>query len=350
MSTRLPGSFDRLLRRASIDELKAVFDTRPLDARGGQTRATALGFPDCPDELIVWLVGRGLDVDAPDEHGATALWERASAGRAEQIPLLLSLGADIQRQPRRGGTPLHAAAARQRPGTVRTLLDHGADVHAVDDAAETPLLRALRCTANGTIPDMARVAEMLLDAGSAATPEMRAAVERIGRRFELHRRSFSAALLPAADAGLRDLYRFFGAAPMRTRMLHDGTAPITVPAGSWQDRHRVFWEILVPPSGAARTVQGEVIRITGRVAREILDNRSRNWDREFRSMLGTLPVHLGSGSPLPEDDLAEALRLSRALRLGRGSARQVYRLSELAVVWVCANPEPVPLGPAGDAR
>jgi hypothetical protein len=339
-----------MLRRASIDELTAVFDTRPLDARGGQTRTTAIGFPDCPDELVIWLVEHGLDVDTADEHGATPLWERAAAGRAEQIPLLLSLGADIQRARRRGGTPLHAAAARQKPETTRALLAHGADVRAVDDFGETSLLRALRSTANSTIPGMARVAELLLDAGSAVTPEMRAAVERIGRNFELHRPSFSAALLPKADAGLRELYRLFGTAPMQTRMLHDGAAPIPVPAGSWQDRHQAFWELLVPASGAARTVQGEVIWITGRIAREILDNRSRNWDRDFRSMLGALPAHLDSGSPLPEGELAEALRLTSALRSGRGNEQQVYRLSELAVAWVCTNPEPAPLRTIADAR
>ncbi|WP_449282128.1 ankyrin repeat domain-containing protein [Leucobacter sp.] len=350
MSRRLPGSFDRLLRRASVDELKAVFDTRPLDARGGQTKAAAIGFPDCPDELIVWLVERGLDVDTTDEHGATPLWERAAAGRTEQIPLLLSLGADIRRQRRRGGTPLHAAAAHQRPDATRLLLEHGADVHAVDDAGETPLLRALKRTPNAGIPGMARVAELLLDAGSAVTPEMPEAVERITRNFEFHRPGFSAALLPKADTGLRELHRFFGATPVQARMLHDGTAPITIPSGTWQDRHQVFWELLVPANGAARTVQGEVIRITGRVAREILDNRSRSWDRDFRSMLGALPAHLGSGAPLPEDRLAEALRLSSALRSGHGSEQQVYRLSELAVAWVCANPEPLPLHATGYAR
>ncbi|AQA23836.1 putative ankyrin repeat-containing protein [Rhodococcus sp. MTM3W5.2] len=88
----LPKEFDAMLKTASLDELKAVFDRTMLDARGGSSKQTAIGFVECPDELIIWLVEQGLDVDASDLYEDTPLWTRASRGRAVQIPLLLSLG------------------------------------------------------------------------------------------------------------------------------------------------------------------------------------------------------------------------------------------------------------------
>lgn len=108
MRKTLPRDFETLLTRATPDELVSVFDRTRIDARGGSAKATAIGFVDCPDELIRWLVAQGLDVDATDTFGATPLHVRAARGRPEQIPLLLALGTDIERPHRFGGTPLHA--------------------------------------------------------------------------------------------------------------------------------------------------------------------------------------------------------------------------------------------------
>lgn len=340
----LPKEFAEMLTTASLDELKAVFDRTMLDARGGAGKHTAIGFVECPDELIGWLVEQGLDVDAADLYGGTPLWTRASRGRAEQIPRLLSLGADIQRPNRYGESPLHAAAGSQRPETTTVLLEHGADVRALNDAGETPMLHGLRRTRNLFVPGMTRVAKLLLDAGDAVTEEMRVEVTRIGTDFEFHRDGFNPDYLDETDAGLTELYRLFGVTPVPGRRRHDGVAPITVPGGTWQDRHQALWELLVPSNGAAETVQGEVVRLTGRIAREILDDGSPNWDRDFRNMLAALPEHYSSGTPLPAGELAEAHSLARALRSGRGADAQVYRLSELGVAWVASNPTPITLG------
>ena len=42
-----------------------------------------------------------------------------------------------------------------------------------------------------------------------------------------------------------------------------------------------LWDLLVPDSGQCRTLQGEVIRIAGRVGHEVYDNGGINWDRSF---------------------------------------------------------------------
>lgn len=346
----LPKDFDEMLKTASLDELKAVFDRTMVDARGGSSKQTAVGFVECPDELIVWLVEQGLDVDAADLYEDTPLWTRASRGRAEQIPLLLSLGADIDRPNRYGESPLHAASGGHRPEATRVLLEHGADPRALNGKGETPMLHGLRRTQNFFIPGMAQVARLLLDAGDAVTDEMWAAVTRIGTDFEFHRDNFNPDYLDETDAGLTELYRLFGVTPVAGRRRHDGVSPIAVPAGAWQDQHQALWQLLVPSNGPAATVQGEVVRLTGRIAREILDDGSPNWGRDFRHMLAALPEHYASGTPLPAGELQETQSLARALKSGNGDDAQVYRLSELAVAWVSVNPRSVPLGKVNYGR
>lgn len=174
MRKTLPKDFDDRLQTASPEDMQAIFGECLIDARGGHSKQTAVGFVDCPDELIVWLVAQGLDADAVDAYGATPLWMRASLGRAEQIPLLLSLGADIEYERGNAGTPLHAAAGRQKPGTTRVLIEQGANLNAVNSSGETPLLHGLRQTTNATIREMAQVAQALIGAGAVVADEMRA--------------------------------------------------------------------------------------------------------------------------------------------------------------------------------
>ena len=346
----LPKDFDDRLSSAPLDELKAVFDKTLLDARGGSGKHTAIGFVDCPDELIVWLVEQGLDVDAADTYDRSPLWERASLGRDAQIPLLLSLGADIERADRYGNTPLHAAAGNQRAAAVRVLLAHGADPRRLNDRGANPLVYGLRRTQNIGIPAMAEVARLLLDAGAEANDEARAQVTRIGAGFEFHRAGFNRDFLAETDAGLTALYELFDVEPVPRRAMHDGVSPITVPAGAWQDQHQALWELLVPSSGPAQTAQGEVVRITGRIAREILDNGSPNWDRQFKRMLAAVPERLATGIPLEASEAEEAHRLAHALRGGNDDGERVDRLTELAVSWVARNPKPIPLGEVGYDR
>lgn len=346
----LPKDFGEMLRTAPLEELQEVFRTRRVDAYGGYKKNTAIGFPECPDELIVWLVEQGLDVDTPDSYGGTPLWERASLGWADQIPLLLSLGADIQRPRQFAGSPLHGATGHQRPRAVRVLLEHGADVHATNDSGETPLEYGLSRTSNTGVRGMAAITRMLVDAGATVTDAARREVRRIGNDVEFHRADPAPGFAAELDAGLALLYRLTGEEPVAARLRHDGRSPIAMPAGSWQKQHDGLWQLLVPSTGAAATVQGEVIRITGRIAIEILDMGGVNWDHGFRMMLDSLPGHFGSHAALPAAELAEVAELARALRAGGGDDEQVLRLCEFAVAWVAANPEPVPLPAVDYAR
>jgi hypothetical protein len=88
-------------------------------------------------------------------------------------------------------------------------------------------------------------------------------------------------------------------------------------------------------------MQGEVIRITGRVAHEILDNGGVNWDSEYRKMLKALLRYFMSGTALGDAALQEAAALAKQIPNGNGD--ETARLCELAVQWVLANPNPISL-------
>lgn len=337
----LPADFGAMLEGASLDELKAVFDACALEATGGYGKTTALGFYQCPDALAAWLVEQGADINAGDKYKRTPLHHRSASWKGG-VDALLDLGADIEARDYQGQTPLHAAANSHKPDAIRALVRRGAQVVAVDQRGQTPLKLALVTASNIDIVTTAAIAEHLLASGAALTDDMREDVARIGKTFEFHRSGFNPDEVDATSAGLDALYRIFGAAPVPARRVHDGVSPIVVAAGDWPAQHQALWELLVPSSGAAATVQGEVIRITGRVAREVLDNGGANWSADYRAMLTALVAHLGSGTSLLPDDLSAAAESAATLRSGRDDDAP-ERLCELAVRWVVANPQPVAL-------
>lgn len=337
----LPKDFEALLERGDIEALKRVFDTHELDARGGIFKQTALAFHQCPDALARWLVERGADLTATDAYGDTPLHARSRHWKGS-IEVLLELGADPNHGENLRGTPLHAAAEGARESNARLLLAHGARVDAHDDRRQTPLARALERCSNAQIESMAPLAELLLAAGAQRTPEMKTAVTRIGTDFEFHRQGFNRELVDATSAALDKLYGLMDVPPVPRRLMHDGEKPITVRSARWEDQHQELWQLLVPSGGAAGTVQGEVIRISGRIHDELDGNGGVNWDANYNKMADAFLTHVASGAPLTDAQISETREIVAAVKRKVGDAR---RLCELAVIWVAANPMPTKLAP-----
>lgn len=344
----LPKNFQQMLAAGDITALKQVFERCELDAYGGYGNGTALFFPEIPNELAHWLVEQGADLNARDRWDNTPLCEQAGLWDGK-VRLLLELGADPNLACGSNHmTALHYAAEGARTEHVRALLEYGADVNALSghnpQNGKTPLSYALATAHNAELQEVAETAELLLAAGATVTPDMPVSVQGIGQQFEFSRDSFNKELLADAESGLLRLYQLFGVEPVAKRLTHDGLSPITVSATGWMEQHRELWQLLVPSYGAAKTVQGEVIRITGRVAYEISRNGGMNWGREYRKMLDALPGYLTMGSPLPEAMLAEARAHVATIRpSGATLYNELNRLNELAVLWVLANPQPIAL-------
>lgn len=355
----LPKDFEELLKTGDVAAIKVVFEKSDVNARGGFFKSTALAFNELPDDVARWLVGQGADIEAASNYGTTPLHDRAGHWQGK-IDILLELGADVNSSDIRGDTPLHKAALVGNVRTARILLEHGARIDATNNSELTPLeLALLRCS---HIKQLAEMAELLLAAqpyqktgfrsfssrflergkkcDDRISSKMRDFVERIGRDFEFSRGDFNPESRDATSAALDKLYALFDVSPVPRRNVHDGKSPIVAKTAKWEDRHQELWELLVPSSGAANTVQGEVIRISGRIERELDGNGGINWDAEFKQMADALLTHLGSGNPLPPSKLKDATTIVSEVKRKYGDTR---RLSELAVEWVELNPKPAAL-------
>ena len=97
--------------------------------------------------VVELLLANGVDVNAVNRHGDTALHKAAGNGHAEVVALLVEHGAKVNvadHDDRYGYTPLHQAAFTGAVGICELLLSHGADVEALTNLGETALHSAAR--------------------------------------------------------------------------------------------------------------------------------------------------------------------------------------------------------------
>lgn len=334
----LPKDFETRLANDALPALKAIFDSCELDARGGFAKQTALAF-DCPAPLTRWLVEQGASLQATDTWGNTPLHTRARS-RTASIAELLDLGAEVNAMAP-FGTPLHAAADAKRLEHTKALLKAGATVDARNQQGLTPLECMLQRSSNIDLEHLPPMVKVLLGAGAEPTQLAKDFVATLGATFEFHRAGFNRALLAGAESGLSALYRALEVTPVKPRAVHDGRARIEVPVAPWQKQHAALWELLVPSRGPAKTIQGEVIRITGRVSGEWHRNGGGNWDRDFGLMVRALGTYLRLGNGLDDGQRDELGGVIAGLAKRGGEGHE--RLAELAVVWVTQNPTPMKL-------
>ena len=108
---------------------------------------------------------------------------------------------------------------------------------------------------------------------------------------------------------------------------------------TWTERYKELWEMLVPGSGKAKFVQGEAIRIVGRLSHEILDNGAANWDEDFCLMRDSLAELLSSGKSADESVISAVRKISP-----HSDEENFNRIAKAVVEWILANPDPVELG------
>lgn len=335
----LPADFEKILARGDVEEIKGILEQCEADAHKPRDKKPVLFFANLPEEIIRYLVEeRRADINQLSKRGETALAEHAFT-HPEHIPLFVELGADVNCHERHGSTPLHHVAGFHRVEGVRVLLEYGADPSIrCGWYQDTPLERSLKSCKNIDIANTAEIAEMLLQNGESVTEGLQKEVTRIGTEFELYRADFAQDSIGETQQGLEKLYRLFSVAPVSRRQEYDGKSPIVVTADTWQKQHEELWNMLVPGEGHASTVQGEVVRIIGKLCNEILDNGAGNWDKEYRKLVTALKGYLEMGAPAREDIL------SLAKGVCADSAEDtLYPLTEGCVKWVLANPNPMPL-------
>ena len=336
----LPKNFDELLETSTIEELISVLEKCNIDAYGGYSKKTALAFDKCPHELAKWLIENGSDINATDTYGKTPLHIRSSRIFGN-ITSLLELGADINLSDGKIGNALHTAAFSHNIENCKILLDAGTPVDAISESGLTALELSLSMCNNIDILKMVEISYILLSAGAKKTSKMQASVKKIGKTFEFHREGFNKETVEQYSQALKELYQLFEVTPVQKRILHDGKSAITLKTKTWKKQHQELWGLLVPSSGPSETIQGEVIRISGKIADEIGRNGGGNWSSNHNKMNKAYLEYVSTGKSLSTPDLEELKLLIKDMKQFNDDADI---MCELAVKWVLNNPDPQKLG------
>src|SRR5262245_7516828 len=116
----------------------------------------------------------------------------------------------------------------------------------------------------------------------------------------------------------------------------------------WTAEHRRLWAQLVPKSGQASTVQGELIRCIGKAADEAYRNGNINWERGYERLIRFLATTLDDAQTFTAEERKKIREAASAIIAGfespdlSGRGSPYYLLTEMAVRWCTAHPEPVP--------
>ncbi len=128
--TSIPGvTYTGAFAGMSLKELKACLGKGQIiqicDPRGNTYLHRAV-MEGAKPFVIEFLLGRGLNANARNYAGETALYIAAWDGRKELVEILLNKGADPNVTTRKGLSALKAASDTGHSAIVQKLLAHGA--------------------------------------------------------------------------------------------------------------------------------------------------------------------------------------------------------------------------------
>src|SRR5262245_18170854 len=110
---------------------------------------------------VLALIKKGVDVNAPQGDGVTALHWAARRGEADVVTALVAAGANTRAATEFGAyTPLHLAAERGASAIVKALVSGGAPVDARTSTGATPLMLA---AASGDVASIAALLDARAD-------------------------------------------------------------------------------------------------------------------------------------------------------------------------------------------
>lgn len=341
---KLVDNFQEIIDSGDFEAFTNVFEKCEITATGrGKTTCNAFSYRNLTPKHIQFLIDHGLEVNGDCGFGYPPV--AFHAANRDNLKCLLQNGADIDYiAVFYRGTALAKACSTLDAEAVKNLLEENASIDVSGDIDGKTLLEStLAHCDNIYIPKALEISRMLLNAGACVTDKTIEYVQKIGERFEFFRDNISKDIVNELSTELEELYELFGVTPVARRTMHDGTAQISVKAKRWQEQYDELWDMLVPGNGKAQTIQGEMIRITGRITYEILDNGGINWDDDYKEMLHTLSEFLNLNKKLGKDLVEEAGYIIKHITVSTDK-NTLYRLTEIIVQWVLANSEPLPLG------
>jgi ankyrin repeat protein len=305
---------------ARMRELLLDAGAAPLKHRG---IADAAGTNDIA--AVREMLAAGTDVNAVLD-GATALMRACRDGHVEVVEVLLAAGARLDAEGKRSG-PLHLAIDGNRHALALRLIEAGANLDALDEHGNTPLFIAV----------MRRGTEACIEAmiERGANPYQR--MRHGNWAMKVARESAAARVALLEKTQHRD-------DPTATGWLPPDVATTTLtftPGARWQDTLNKLFEQLVPPSGEANSVQGELVRCSNKLVDEAMRNGNGNFDA-FHRGLGHFLERLLT-EPFSESEQAALRNDIKALTRGTLDGATHRRVAEAVVCWCVAHPRLIAL-------
>ncbi len=338
----LPNELVDLVQEGNVEEIIKTIDKCEVNAKFRSSNQTIFHMDSMPLEVLEYAIENGADIETRDTYGKTALHSYAPNISVGGIERLLKLGADVNASSTTKLTPLHIACGSFRKENVLLLIENGADISAKNTMGYTPLLYALKRASNTYITQIEEVAKIFFSRGVVITDEMKLEITRIGESFEQYREGFNKDTVDETSNALDKLYVLFDAKVAQRIQKHYVTSTIIIQSCTLHFKHEKLWEYLVPASGYAQTVQGEVIRISGKITREILTNGGMNWDREFVKMLKSFMHYLNTENKLSKQELSQMMIISKKTsKNAMASEEELDYMLSLAIKWIEQNPVPI---------
>lgn len=163
--------------------------------------------------------------------------------------------------------------------------------------------------------------------------------------FEFYRPIIEPEKLEEWEEALRRLLELYGVPAPPRRRVYDGKEKIIAEPGNWQEQfEELYVWIALPLRDKAETVQGELIRLSGRVYQLICEDHVTEWsDIGARLMFHGFLRYLRMGTPLSMEKLREAGLVIQEI-IQNEKILHPDKLCELSVRWIQKNPNPIPLG------
>ena len=345
----LPADIEQIIASGDVEAVARAVERCEVGAylRGSAYEPRLMHFP-ASEEITDFLLARGEDINSRDRYQRTPIHARVRSRCLDQIPMLIARGGDINARDTSDQTALFGVVERFPLADVSRMIAWGADPRVVGDSRvhgkSTLMEYALRQESLFDAPRALPVMRLLLSLGAPVgerVPVALRSMDRMRCTFVTHGLPdhLSQSRVDEASAALSELCALFGVEQREAQR-----APVvgerleldpSVPA---LRQHGELWDLLVPDSGQCQTLQGEVIRIAGRVGYEVYDNGGINWDRSFGKLLDQYLSVVRSGLPMPPDSVARAEAAVASLKSRSMSHQAVDDITELAVAWVRLNP------------